>query len=280
MGVNKWFMTMTKIAVMIPARNEKENIITTVKGLQKLGIDGNFIIEIVVVDDGSSDNTAEVAEGLNCHVVRRHDRGYSALGKPELADTHNSGFDFIEANIQDYDYIMVVGADTTFEESYIEKLLMVFDQNPNLVMASGIIEGLPTAATTVRGSGRMITRKYWQSIGARLPNVYYSWESYPVFKALSMGFDTMTVYDAISYSAREPLAIVDWKRYGIQMKEIGYLFPYVIARSIGQMRKGKFRRAIRLVYGYIFFKVNKYPVEISSYVRKTQMKRIRRLFPF
>jgi len=54
------------ISVIIPAYNEAGHLPATVAALRRLP----EVNEIVVVDDGSTDETAAVAEGLGCRVVR------------------------------------------------------------------------------------------------------------------------------------------------------------------------------------------------------------------
>lgn len=75
---------VAKVGVVIPARNEEETLIATLKMLNAQTLRPRVII---VVDDGSTDKTAEIARKMNCTVVSRspHERSY--IGKPELAET-------------------------------------------------------------------------------------------------------------------------------------------------------------------------------------------------
>jgi glycosyltransferase involved in cell wall biosynthesis len=67
-------MTLT-IAAM-PAHNEANTIANVILGCQK------YVDKIVVVDDGSYDNTAELAESLGAYVVRHEtNKGYGAALK-------------------------------------------------------------------------------------------------------------------------------------------------------------------------------------------------------
>ena len=63
------------VAVVIPARNESDRIDATVRAAAKIpGVD-----VVVVVDDGSSDRTASVAEAAGASVMRHaHGRGKAA----------------------------------------------------------------------------------------------------------------------------------------------------------------------------------------------------------
>ncbi|MEP6757307.1 MAG: glycosyltransferase, partial [Chthonomonadales bacterium] len=54
------------ISVVIPAFNEAERIGETLRAIQS----GGFAGEIIVVDDGSSDATADIAERLGATVLR------------------------------------------------------------------------------------------------------------------------------------------------------------------------------------------------------------------
>jgi glycosyltransferase involved in cell wall biosynthesis len=60
-----------KIAVIIPALNEEESIAHVVAGLPRDQIHG-----VIVVDNGSTDRTAEVAQDAGAEVVREDRRGY------------------------------------------------------------------------------------------------------------------------------------------------------------------------------------------------------------
>lgn len=53
-------------SVIIPAYNEGERIVDTLKGIENL----EEVNEIIVVDDGSSDNTEEILESYNSHKLR------------------------------------------------------------------------------------------------------------------------------------------------------------------------------------------------------------------
>ena len=74
----------TSISVFFPCYNEQENVARTVEKavqtLMKLGVD----YEIIIVNDGSSDDTGRIADGLaaeNSHlrvVHHRHNLGYGA----------------------------------------------------------------------------------------------------------------------------------------------------------------------------------------------------------
>jgi len=77
------------VAVVIPARNEADRIAATVKAAA--GLPGVDIV--VVVDDGSRDGTAAVAQGAGAHVMR-HSRN---RGKAAAMETGAEAVLLIEA---------------------------------------------------------------------------------------------------------------------------------------------------------------------------------------
>ncbi len=66
------------LALVIPAWNERENLELLLPALRET-LDGLGICwEIIVVDGGSSDGTAEAADRRGARIVRQHQRGYGA----------------------------------------------------------------------------------------------------------------------------------------------------------------------------------------------------------
>ena len=66
---------MAKVGIVIPARNEEETLIATLKMLNAQRLRPRVIM---VVDDGSTDKTAEIARKMNCMFLN-----YSSLSSNE-----------------------------------------------------------------------------------------------------------------------------------------------------------------------------------------------------
>lgn len=77
-----------KVAVILPAYNEEENVGAVIKVIKKV----KYVDDIIVVDDGSSDRTGEVAKSLGATVIT-HDKN---KGKGEAIKT---GYNFTDADI-------------------------------------------------------------------------------------------------------------------------------------------------------------------------------------
>ncbi len=73
--------TMQKrLTVLIPAFNEERAIEPVVRSV--LALCADFVDEVIVIDDGSSDNTAQISEAAGARIVRhRRNKGYGAALK-------------------------------------------------------------------------------------------------------------------------------------------------------------------------------------------------------
>jgi cellulose synthase/poly-beta-1,6-N-acetylglucosamine synthase-like glycosyltransferase len=269
------------LPIFIPCRNESKNIENTINSIYKAGEYANIIVKIIVVNDGSKDNTSEIAKNLKCEVIDLKDRGYSALGKPELAITHNYGYKFIVENYPNSKYLMVIGGDTILASDYIKILIEELDKNENIVITAGILKGRNNVApNAVTGSGRIIRMSFWNEFGNQLPTIHHAWESYPIFYANSKGYKTKTFNKAVFTTQRPPLAIVNWFHYGLAMRETGALFIYCLLRSLRQILKGNLKNGVRLIKGYIFGEAVMYPKALQDYVKQYQRNRIINFFKF
>jgi cellulose synthase/poly-beta-1,6-N-acetylglucosamine synthase-like glycosyltransferase/peptidoglycan/xylan/chitin deacetylase (PgdA/CDA1 family) len=108
-----WGPPVTRpVSVIVPAYNEKECIEATLRSLAR----STHPIEIVVVDDGSTDGTAEIAESLGLpgvRVVRQ-----ANAGKPAAL---NNGVRHAR-----YDIVVMMDGDTVFEPDTVRHLVRPF----------------------------------------------------------------------------------------------------------------------------------------------------------
>ncbi|MFD3564764.1 bifunctional polysaccharide deacetylase/glycosyltransferase family 2 protein [Streptomyces sp. NPDC058686] len=108
-----WGPPVTRpVSVIVPAYNEKECIANTLNSLAQ----STHPIEIIVVDDGSTDGTKEIAESLglpNVRVIRQEN-----AGKPAALNNgvHNAS----------YDIVVMMDGDTVFEPDTVRQLVQPF----------------------------------------------------------------------------------------------------------------------------------------------------------
>ena len=90
--------TRQRISVIIPALNEQDAIGLVIRDIPKDVAD-----EVIVVDNGSTDNTAMVAEKAGARVVREPHRGYGAACLKGIASVHEPDIIvFLDGDYSDY----------------------------------------------------------------------------------------------------------------------------------------------------------------------------------
>ncbi|MET7701024.1 glycosyltransferase [Streptomyces sp. NPDC005485] len=100
------------VSVLVPAYNEAKCIENTVRSLMA----SEHPVEVLVIDDGSSDGTALIVEGLdlpNVRVVRQHNAGKPAALNRGLANAR-------------YELIVMMDGDTVFEPATVRELVQPF----------------------------------------------------------------------------------------------------------------------------------------------------------
>ena len=100
-------MRKGKVLAVVPIYNEADMIENTIEGLKEI----DLIDEIVIVNDGSTDNTAQVIENLGVSIitmVKNQGKGYAMKKAMEQIN---------------YDYIAFVDGDLGFSSAEVEKLI-------------------------------------------------------------------------------------------------------------------------------------------------------------
>jgi glycosyltransferase involved in cell wall biosynthesis len=100
-----------RATIVIPAYNEEEGVGPTVVGVREALEGGPYDFEIVVVDDGSTDNTAAEAEQHGARLIRQPTNGgYGSALKAGIQQT-------------DSDFVVITDADGTYPFDAIPKLM-------------------------------------------------------------------------------------------------------------------------------------------------------------
>jgi len=126
-----------KVIVTIPAYNEEKTIGNLIKGIKKALVKEKCAYDILVVDDGSRDKTAETAKKAGA-LVYSHPKNYG------LAETFKTE---IEKCLElKADVIVHIDADRQYQADEIPKLLAEIRKGYDLVLGSrfkGKIEEMP-----------------------------------------------------------------------------------------------------------------------------------------
>lgn len=254
-----------KVVAVIVARNEEGVIKSTIKSLNH---QSHKIWKIVVVDDGSTDKTPRIATEMGCILISLHYHSESLIGNPQLALRWNLGFK--QAELFEPDYILIIGADHILPENYVEELLKRMDNK--VVIASGRLEGEIHKETMPRGSGRLIDVNFWKKAGGLRFPIIYGWESYIVYKALSLGCETTAFPDIVSKTRSVSRGKLKAESYGRAMKELGYCATHAIARSLLLSLKNP-KEGLMMAYSF-FSHSKREELDIAKYVSEYQRKHL------
>ncbi len=112
----------TKVCAIIPAYNEEDTIASVVKETRE------YVDDVFVIDDGSTDNTAEAARKAGAKVLKHVvNRGIGAAQRTGYSVSIKEG----------YDYIVQIDADMQHDPGYIKRLLdAAVENNCDMVIGS------------------------------------------------------------------------------------------------------------------------------------------------
>ncbi|MGA9048017.1 MAG: glycosyltransferase family 2 protein [Dehalococcoidia bacterium] len=137
-----------KVSVIIPALNEEAGIIRTIEAIPRTALAKmNYDLEVVVVDNGSTDKTGEMAKSAGATVVYESKRGYG--------NAYKAGF-----NAATGDIIATGDADATYPLEDIPALIEILDK-----------EGLDFITTDRFGSMEEGAMSFQNKIGNGVLNI-------------------------------------------------------------------------------------------------------------
>lgn len=279
---------MNDYVVITAVKDEEKHIEFTIKSMLKQTIKP---VQWAIVDDGSTDNTAEI--------IKTYAEKYSWIkgvyGKDQ--GQRMPGIRHIKAFYQglsaldnkDWDFIVKLDGDLSFEEDYFEKCFMQFNDNPKLGIGGGVIlnllEGklIPEKGPLfhVRGATKIYKRECWEAIGGIVVSQCY--DTVDEVKANMLGYQTRSFMDIkLIHHRYTGNAYGKWGssvKNGMANYLSGYHPLFMIAKCGKRfVQKPYSINAIGLGYGYIKGYLNNIPQAIDSetikYLRRQQLRRL------
>jgi poly-beta-1,6-N-acetyl-D-glucosamine synthase len=248
-------------SLVTPARNEG-------KSLRRLAASvlAQTVLpdEWMIVDDGSTDETREVADLL----ARRH-QWIRLVDSPRptagaIRDGRTSGRDIIAFNAgvdaldRPVDVLVKLDADVSFQPEFFERLLTEFVRDASLGIASGTCYELVTghwvvrhvAGEHVRGATRAWRWACFEDIQPLEKRL--GWDTVDELKANALGWRTRQI--PIPFFHHRAVGQRDgrlrsWSGQGETAYFVGYRFWYLVAKAVYRARREP--QALALLWGYL-----------------------------
>ena len=122
-----------ELSVVMPCLNEAETLETCIRKAQKAMQDANISGEVVIADNGSSDGSVEIAEGLGARVVHIKAKGYGNALMGGIAAAAGK-------------YVVMGDADDSYDFGHIARFIEPLRQGSDLVMGNRFRGGIQKAA--------------------------------------------------------------------------------------------------------------------------------------
>lgn len=189
---------MERVGVVIRALNEADHLPRLLDGLSRQTVQPDLI---VVVDSGSTDGTAEIAEELGCKVVKIDPESFT------FGRSLNHGFEFCEAEI-----VVVVSAHVyPTHEDYLENLL-----EPFVDSKIGMVYGRQVGDATSQYSEQLVLEGWFPGAGE-------AWQRHP-FANNANSAVRRDVW--LQYRFSETLSGLEDIHFAKRIQEMGWLLAY------------------------------------------------------
>jgi biofilm PGA synthesis N-glycosyltransferase PgaC len=302
-------MTETEYVIISPIRNEERHIEKTLESVVSQTTKPK---KWLIVDDGSTDRTADIIKRFIKHASRYND-GHNfielikrlqqadevatldRIAKAAPPRTFNFGLKHLYETIDgfDYDFIVKLDGDLSFDPDYFKRLIENFRFNPRLGIASGI-SSFPQGdkfwtpsvpGEHVLGCSKMYRKECFADIGGLVEVL--GWDTIDEIKAQMLGWQTRHFKD---------VPLIHWRmmgsrtgfvrgkiRHGFTNYYLGYHPLYMLARVLRRTTDRPYGiSGVLLGMGYLkgwLTKADRFPDEnFRRYLRDTQLKQVGKIW--
>jgi glycosyltransferase involved in cell wall biosynthesis len=249
-------------------------------------------LQWVIVDDGSADRTREIIEYYSRReqwIKEVYYEGNSGPRRP--GERHIKAFyeGYSKLDVADWQFLVKLDGDLSFEEDYFERCLRYFEENPRLGIGGGtilnIVEGVAVSEKHpnfhVRGATKIYRRDCWDAIGGLVIAICY--DTVDEVKANMLGYETRTFPDLrVLHHRYTGGSYGMWRnsvKNGLSDYIAGYHPLFVIAKCAKRILEKPYSGdALGLMCGYLTgYLKNFRQVDDAAMIKYLRQQQLRRL---
>lgn len=277
------------------ARNEGYYIEETIQSIGKQTI---LPLKWIIINDGSTDNTEDIIHKylseFNYIEYEKLDSGANRNFASKVYAINRAANMLIAFP---YDYIGILDADITLNESYYEEVLEMFENNSKLGIAGGVLkeyDGIRFvnriySPWSVSGGIQLFRRKCYEEIGGLIPLKWGGEDAIAEAAARMHKWEVKSFPDINGYHHRatgtgnDAGILSTCFQRGLQDHFYGVHPIYQIGRCIRRIfvrpfLLGSFLQMLGFIWPYFKKETIDIPREIFEHIRKEQLKRIFKIF--
>jgi len=277
-----------KYVIVSPVRDEEQYIQETIRSITHQTIRP---VEWIIVNDGSSDNTGQIAETFAqqypwIRVLNRPDRGRRVPGTGVMEAFYH-GYESLHS--QDWEYLVKLDGDVGLEPDYFEQCFQRFNEQPDLGMCGGMLYRIRDGVLEreehpifhVRGPIKLYRRACWEAIGGLIKAP--GWDTVDEVKANMCGWRTRSFLDLKAIHYRPTGAAEGTWRDGVKNGRADYISGYHPLFMLAKCAKRLFQApyvigAVSHAYGFVTGYLKRIPqIEdpaLICYIRNQQLRRL------
>ena len=271
---------MGNFNVIFTCRNSEKILKPSLTSIIEQSIKPKYII---VVDDGSTDNTPNILKQIqirnnNIYIITNPDRGYN-IGRVVL--NWNKALRLAkQLNLETTDYHLIAPDDAQYEHNYCKKIMRYMDSDSSIAIASGNYDDMK--CITPQGAGRFIRNSFFTSVHGYYPE-RMGYETVLLYSAIQNHLKYIVVPEAQFIHSRELGTNHNFYEFGASMKTLGYHPLFVLARFAKYFCSGKpigRLGSAYMLYHYLSYKPKEegydsmFDNETRKFIRRIQTKRM------